>query len=335
MKSGKKNNTFTINEPVLSTNRFYSAQDYSFLKTALLDAWNKRNDAWQAEFEAWSDINRAEEDANKDAFKAATNAFASAQRKIGRAERELVDAQKKLGTNWTGAVLQAVGMDKNVRWEIPADGSGDIIKAGRRLYMAGTNALFAYDLPPDKSKARLLWSNYVDGRVLRLLAANGKLFAVTLDGRIMAFGREPKSAAPDFLASPSLPDSTASAAAAEVSANTNSPSAGYALWFGVDDGQLLQAFLRQSQLHVVAVDPDAAKVHALRQSFAAAGLYGSRVALHIGDPLTFKAPPYIAELVVIGESFAPKLSDHRVLQAAYESVRPYGGRLWIQADQTL
>jgi outer membrane protein assembly factor BamB len=109
--------------------------------------------------------------------------------------------------------------------------------------------------------------------------------------------------------------------------------AGYALWFGVDDGQLLGAFLRESQLHIVAVDPDPAKINALRLTFAAAGTYGHRIVLHVGDPIRFKAPPYIANLVVVGESLATHLSEPRVLQAAYESVRPYGGRLWIQADK--
>ena len=61
---------------------------------------------------------------------------------------------------------------------------------------------------------------------------------------------------------------------------------GYALWFGVDDGHLLEAMLANSQLHIIAVDPDQQKVDQLRRRFDATGVYGSRIALHVGDPAT-------------------------------------------------
>ena len=51
--------------------------------------------------------------------------------------------------------------------------------------------------------------------------------------------------------------------------------------------------------------------------------------LHTGDPISFKAPPYLANLIVIGESFASQLRNRPVLQAVFESVRPYGGALWL------
>ncbi|MBI5384921.1 MAG: PQQ-binding-like beta-propeller repeat protein [Verrucomicrobia bacterium] len=343
LKNGKKS-TFTLNEPVLATNRLYSAQDAPFLKTAVLDAEGKLAGLRQTEFDNKLDVSKAQEDADTAAYKKATNSLASTRRKISRAEADLATARKNLGTNWPGSVLQAVGADKKVRWEVRADGSGDLIKAGQRLYLAGTNAIVAFQLQADKTAARLVWSNHVEGRVARLLAANGKLFAVTLDGRIMAFGRKPVAPEPDRwgeragepgrdpaptgsrVRSPhQFTDREQDQKEQEVSHD------GHALWFGIGNGELLEAFLRHSKLHVTAVDEDAAKVEAWRRRFDAAGLYGRRVVLHVGDPASFKAPPYIANLVVVGQPLASRVAEHSFLQAAYESVRPYGGLLWVLA----
>ncbi len=329
LKTGKKG-TFTINEPVLTTNRLYSAQESSFLKAAVIEAKQKLTAARQTETDARNDIAKAEDDADAAAYKKATNALATARKKLAPAERTLAAAEKALGTNWAGYVILAVGNDKKVRWELQADGTGDIIKAGRRLYAAGTNAILAVELPAGSGQPRVAWSNPVDGRVLRLLAANGKLIAVTLDGRIMVFGDSGQT--PVTLAEQSagsIPASDASARAKKITEQCDARQ-GYALCFGVEDGQFIEALLRESEFHVVAVDPDAAKVEQLRRRFDAAGLYGTRVALHAGEhPLAFQAPPYLANLIVVGDSFAPRLADKEVLKTLYESVRPFGGALWV------
>jgi len=246
-------------------------------------------------------------------------------------------------------------------WDIKADASGDLIKAGQRLYAAGTNSLTAIEV--NSQQPRIAWSQPVQGEVLRLLAARGKLFAVTADGRIMAFGgsdaplpirweegkdrgnlrsndRSPK----EYSLSPSdgervrekgIPAGKQSAKAmakAKSILKQAGTDEGYALWFGVDDGELIEALLVQSKLQIVAVDPDAMKVDRLRRRFDASGLYGTRVVLHASDPVSFKAPPYMANLIGIGESFVSQLRDRQVWQAIYESVRPYGGVIWAPAE---
>jgi outer membrane protein assembly factor BamB len=232
-------------------------------------------------------------------------------------------------TNSRGQTIQAIGPDKKVRWQIEADATGDLIKAGRRLYAAGADKLTAIELPVEGEEPRVVWSRPVEGEVLRLLAANGKLFAVTLDGRILAFGSEKtESRRIPLQHRPRQPDGAPVAQAKSILDQTG-VTEGYALWFGIEDGQLLEAVALNSELHIVAVDPDAAKVDRLRRAFDAAGLYGTRVALHTGDPVSFKAPPYIASLIVVGESFVSQLRDRRMLEAVYQSLRPYGGALWL------
>ena len=110
---------------------------------------------------------------------------------------------------------------------------------------------------------------------------------------------------------------------------------GYALWFGVDDGQLLQAVAAASQLHIVAIDSDEDRIQQLRRELDQAGLYGRPIALHVGDPESFMAPPYVANLVVVGQSCSETLADRRLLERIYESVRPYGGKLWVDAARAM
>ena len=231
-------------------------------------------------------------------------------------------------TNKSGSVLQA-GTGTNVTWQFKADASGDLIKAGRQLYAAGTNAVRAIELPSGLRGARVSWSHPLPGGTQRLLAANGMLLAVTLDGRILAFGAEktkpvtlPDKPVAPKPAAPAVAQAKAMLAAADVKD-------GYALGFGVNDGALLEALVLNSKLRLVAVDPDAAKVDLLRRRFDAAGLYGKRVTLHVGDPVKFKAPPYLANLIVVGESFVPELRNSAVLRAAFDSLRPYGGMMWL------
>jgi outer membrane protein assembly factor BamB len=219
------------------------------------------------------------------------------------------------GTNWV--------------WETKADASGDLIKAGSRLYAAGTNSLTGLDLGPSSGSARVAWTQPLPGGAERLLAANGVLLAVSLDGRIRAFGNAKGAAASvrDEV-KPLHPDAPAIAKAKAIVAAADARE-GYALWFGVDDGAVLEAALATTKLHVIAVEPDAAKAAEQRRRLDDAGLYGKRATVHVGNPVSFKAPPYLANLIVVGESFAARLREPEVLRAAFNSLRPYGGAMWL------
>ncbi|MCE5251324.1 PQQ-like beta-propeller repeat protein, partial [bacterium] len=67
-------------------------------------------------------------------------------------------------------------MKKNFLWELPADASGDLIKAGTRLYAAGGHTITAIQLSSSGGKPAIAWTKTVDGSVERLVAANGRLF---------------------------------------------------------------------------------------------------------------------------------------------------------------
>ena len=231
-------------------------------------------------------------------------------------------------TNKSGSVLQAL-TGTNVTWQFKVDASGDLIKAGQRLYAAGTNAVRAIELPSGLRGARVSWTHPLPGGTQRLLVANGMLLAVTLDGRLLAFGAEKTKLV--TLADQAVPLKPAAPAVAQAQAMLAAAEAkeGYALCFGVEDGALLEALVLNSKLHLIAVDPDAAKVDALRRRLDAGKLYGERITLHVGDAVSFKAPPYFANLVVVGESAVPHLRNPAALRAAFDSLRPYGGTMWL------
>ena len=61
----------------------------------------------------------------------------------------------------------------------------------------------------------------------------------------------------------------------------------YCLVLGVGSGRLVEALAEESRMRIIAVDGDSDKVASLRKRIHAAGLYGSRVVVHRGDPLAF------------------------------------------------
>ena len=185
-----------------------------------------------------------------------------------------------------------------------------------------------------KEYDHLTWSERVDGRVWRLLAAHHRLIAVTEEGAIYCFGAEEREPIVHTWRPAALDDADARWAeeARRIMEETGAD-AGYAVMFGVGSGQLLEALLDQSELHLVAYDPDEAKVAALRERFSDAGLYGRRVAVHQGNALSRPLPPYIASLVV-SEDIAAAGDDGaaQFAQALFHPIRPYGGAAYLFGD---
>ncbi|MBI5393780.1 MAG: PQQ-binding-like beta-propeller repeat protein, partial [Verrucomicrobia bacterium] len=328
LATGKKT-SFAVNEPVLGRTHVYCAANYSTNFTARMEAEQKLEAARYGETKAKGDLADARALGDESAIQKATAAYNSAAKKLQTAEAVSGRARESGPTGQPSPVIQAWKADKTLQWEIKADGTGDLIRAGGRLYAAGSNAIVAIELPKQGGQPTIVWSQPVQGTVRRLLAANGMLFAVTLEGRIMAFGQGIGNAPPiNEQARPIVPPPAALKQARAIVAQTGAVD-GYAFCLGLDDGALITALAASSRLHIISVDSDAAKVDRLRRQLDAAKLYGTRVALIAAEPDAFGAPPYVASLVVAGGSFAARLGDAATLRKVYESVRPYGGSLWI------
>ena len=221
-------------------------------------------------------------------------------------------------------------------WNLPSKLTVHI-RAGSRLYAGGKGIVQAINIPQPGQTPRVSWQTKFGGTPHRMLAAGGRLFVVTDDGRILAYGaagREPLATVTPS-ESAAIPRDTWSAQAAKILRATGA-TAGYALVLGLDRGRLVEELLRQSSLSVIAVDPDAHKVAALRKRLLRAGVYGLRVAVHTADPLTYPFPPYLAQLIV-SERPAELIRtvDQNLPRTLFHHLRPYGGTacLSVAAEQ--
>ncbi len=323
--------TFAIEEPVLAQGHYYSGADHPSERGPLSDAESKLEAARYGELKARGVLDDARDSGDEAAVKRATAALAAAAKKVSQAEEVVARARQGLSQDQLRQVVQAWNPGQSLQWEIEADASGDLIRAGSRLYAGGNGTISALNVPSPGDSPSVAWSLPIDGHVGRLLAAREMLFVITREGRLVALANRPSPGPIPAREQrrPPLPSPPAAARlGSEIRASTGEPE-GYALCLGLDDDTPITALAASSALHIVGVDPDSAKIDRLRRELDAAGLYGTRVALLAAEPHAFGAPPYIASLVIVGKQFATRLSESAALRKIYESVRPYGGSLWF------
>ena len=212
------------------------------------------------------------------------------------------------------------------------------IKAGGRLYGLGAKGdILGVALLPG-GKVEVDFKGEIKGKLWRLIAADDKLFAVTEEGRLICFGageRKPKTHALQVRPLPNAPEDEWGARAKALLRNSD-PAGGWCVSLGIGSGRLIDEIVRQSKLHVIVIDRDAAKVNALRRRMDDAGLYGRRVTALVGDPFDYDLPPYIASLIVCEDikSAGLDLAKHKV-QRLIRPLRPYGGEAFLPAGKTL
>ena len=220
------------------------------------------------------------------------------------------------------------------QFTLKVDATGDLIRSGSRLYAGGDGQITAVDIAWDpKLKTRTLktaWAQKVEGKVGRLVAADGMLFAVTLDGKLIAFGKDPVAVRTEVEKFEAPQVAPAAAENARAILDHTGARAGYALLYGVGSGDLLAALAQVSDLDIVAVEPGAEKVADLRRRFDRWGLLGRRVHLLEGTPDSFAPPPYMASLVVLADG-GEAWNNEQSLRKMASSVRPYGGKIWLPA----
>ena len=225
-------------------------------------------------------------------------------------------------------------------WQIKLPGElGKIhLKAGSSLYCntkGEENTIFAVDVDPNNDQPKVSWQAKVNGEVWSMLAADGKLFVTTLQGSLYCFAGksiEPKHYPLEIKPLPAKHKVGQPVAShrwknkARQILEMTGDKDGYCLLLGLGTGNLLYELLNQSQLHIVALDPDSKKVAAIRRKLDDAGLYGTRVAVHVGDITTMRLPPYMANLIVSEDLKAAGFRKGSLfLERLFHSLRPYGG----------
>jgi outer membrane protein assembly factor BamB len=227
-------------------------------------------------------------------------------------------------------------LDVQPLWRLDASGVCDrvVIKAGDRLFGICGDKVVAISLPhrgadlPEKAVAA--WQAAVDGTPWTMLAAGGRLFVVTREGKIHCFGGE-KVEPVVFEADREPVRQTVAGCCFVDGAGTMGPVDEFAAATDGSDDTPAAATAKQ----VVVIEPDADRIAAFRRKYDAAGIYGKGVHLLPGTIGSVPLPPFMADLVYCrgggsgdGERRPP--GPERVA-ALFELLRPYGGRLRIAA----
>lgn len=200
------------------------------------------------------------------------------------------------------------------------------IKAGNRLYAGAEGEIAAVDIPEPGKPATLCWKQPIAGTPSRMLAADDKLFVVTQDGRLYAFGAgNPIPATHPCPSDRTAPPVDAWTARATDLLQNSGTHAGYGLALGIGSGRLVHELVRQSPLRMIVLEPDAARASAARAELFERGLYGSRVQILTGDLTNVHPAPYLANLLVAEECPKTLITTPAALQNAYSLLRPYGG----------
>jgi len=247
---------------------------------------------------------------------------------------EITKKNKTTGEEKT-AVVRSWKLDE--LWRCEVDATAGLIRAGRRLYAGGAGSVSAIQLHPDAPPA-VAWSRPIEGSAARLVAGDDRLFVVTPEGRLYAFGAGasgPATATEATGRPPAThePDDADTARRARSMLDAAAVDRGYCLAFGLGDGDLLGAIAQAGKFRVIGVDKDGAKVDQLRRRFDRQGIYGSRVALHAGRLADFQAPPYVAALTVcedLATAGFEQSGGAAFVERLFRSMRPYGGVAYLR-----
>jgi outer membrane protein assembly factor BamB len=214
----------------------------------------------------------------------------------------------------------------------PADSA--IIRAGRRLYAHSGGVLTAVDLPVGgQARPKIAWQQPLDGTAAELLAADGRLFVVTQEGRIACLG-VPRGQVKNYpLLRASLPGGDGAKPQALAILKATGATQGYCVLAGLAPEGLAEQLLLDSRLKLIAVDADAQRVNRLRERLVAAGLYGQRAEVFCGQPEEFCFPPYLAHLLLAKFSAGDEQRAGRLVRRWFGVLRPYGGTLYLELPQ--
>ncbi len=184
-------------------------------------------------------------------------------------------------------------------WTVDCDYPYSMIMAGDVLFVGGDKKMAALD----SSDGRVLWSGDVGGKAFGLSAFDGGLYVSTDAGRIYCFrgGAEGNGEVITTTAeeSPYPRDEFTGLyrEAAEYIAEQSPVAKGYCLVLDCGEGRLAYELAKATELKIIGVEADAAKVATAREAMDKAGLYG-RVVIHRRLSGQLPYTKYFANLIV-------------------------------------
>lgn len=210
-------------------------------------------------------------------------------RQVRKDSEKLAEAEKKM-EEYAGV---------GVIWQAPCDLDGVMISTKSLLFVGGDQHVVAFD----RTTGKQVWQADVKGKAMGLAATDTMLTVSTDEGHVYAFTSnqvEKVQKWPKEFMEPFANDGEATLfrnAATEI-LDVSGHRSGYCLVLGLNNGRLAYELMRQSNLHVIAVEPDASRVEQLRTKLEDAGLHATRLTV-VQKPLdAIPFSNYFANLIV-------------------------------------
>ncbi|MFT5466332.1 MAG: outer membrane protein assembly factor BamB [Verrucomicrobiales bacterium] len=194
------------------------------------------------------------------------------------------------------------------------------LKAGQQIFCHHKDRIFAIEVPAADGAPGVSFSASIEGTCASMLAADGKLFVVTEEGKISCFGPSEATAVLQKEAHAQLPSNTEWRAKATEILEQSKEANGYCLALGIGSGGLVEELARQSKMKIIVIDPDADRIREFRQRWDGMGLYGTRIVAKVGALGDLRLPPYFASLIVSEAVDAGEFAEE-----IFRILRPYGG----------
>ncbi len=222
--------------------------------------------------------------------------------------------------------VEALGCDVEPFLATTYERQYEVICAGEEAVCGGPGIVRVVNL----KDGRVRWSHKVEGKALGLAAANDLLIVSTSEGVIYCFAAA-SSQAPGSPVGSSAAGQSIKTDYAEIAGEILDKSGvteGICVDLGSGTGELALELVRQSGSYVVAIDSNLTNVRKARRMLDEAGVYGSRVTVHHGDPGKTPYPRNFANLIVSSQSLAGESSALNESEIA-RLQRPYGGTVSI------
>ena len=244
--------------------------------------------------------------------------------KMSQQMQELTDATQRLAQEMRDCLL----------WKRPSRCPYSLILSGQVLVAGGDGEVEAFSA----TDGAQLWKGEVPGKVYGLAVSDGNLFVSTDRGHIHCFRKEVVDreyvVAPFTKPNPYPRDGLTDLyerAAEQIIAETwpnDEPRKGYCLVLDCGEGRLAYELAKKTDLTIVGVEEDPAKVAASRRILDDAGLYGVRVTVIGGTPSNLPLGNYFANLIISDGVLAGRGLPYSPSQVE-RFLRPHGGVLCI------
>ncbi len=213
-------------------------------------------------------------------------------------------------------------------WESEVSATNDLIKAGNCLYAADSTGITAIKI--DDKEPVETWNYSTEHPVERLVASNGKLIAVTSEGEILVFGDRPVTDITSYK-QPGTDNLHLTLTGKRILRKTGIRS-GYGVVIGTENIRQLKRLVANSSLSLIAFDSDPERIAYLREYFDNLGIKADRLSFQDFEETVPFLPKYFSSLTIINDPGYFKDGDRELINALYESTRPYDGKIWIKAS---